>query len=94
MSKNKTQPVQQSQPQNVSVSINLDTTPILFTDNVHITTNSDGVVFDIMQKLAATNQMRIVARIGMSRTHAKKFLTEFSRLLALTEGKSRTGTKE
>ena len=93
MADNKKQ-VQQAPAKNVSVSINLDTTPILFTDNVHITTNSDGVVFDIMQKLAATNQMRIVARVGMSRNHARKFAAELGRLLALTEGKSRTGSKE
>ena len=94
MAKDKAQPVQQSQPQNVSVSVNLDNTPILYTDSIFITTNQDGVVLDIMQKLATSNQTRIVARIGMSRTHAKKFLTEFGRLLALTEGKSRTESKE
>jgi hypothetical protein len=81
---------QPTTPQNV-VSVNLDNTPILYTDNIHITTNEDGVVLNVMQKLATSNQIRIVARVGMSRVHAKKFLTEMSRLLALTEGKSGTG---
>jgi hypothetical protein len=74
-------------PQNVSVSVNLDTTPILFTDNIIITANEDGVVLDIAQKLATSNQTRVVARVGMSRTHAKKFATEIGRLLALTQSK-------
>jgi hypothetical protein len=82
------------QSQNVSVSVNLDTTPILFTDNVIITANEDGVVLDVAQKLATSNQTRVVARIGMSRTHAKKFATELGRLLALTEGKSQKGGRE
>jgi len=79
--------------QNV-ISVNLDNTPILYTDNVFITTNDDGVVLDVTQKLATSNQVRIVSRIGMSRAHAKKFTAEMGRLLALTEGKSRTGSKE
>ena len=84
---------QTAQPQNVSVSVNLDATPILYTDNVFITTNEDGVVLDIGQKLASSDQTRIVTRIGMSRTHAKKFVAELGRLLALTEGQSKTGNK-
>lgn len=82
-----------SQPQNVSVSVNLDTTPVLYTDNVIISVNEDGIVLDVAQKLGSTNQTRIVSRIGMSRTHAKKFIAEVSRLLALTEEKSKTGSK-
>lgn len=78
----------------VSVNLNLETTPILYTDNIFMTTNADGVVLDIGQKVGSTHQIRIVARIGMSRDHAKKFLREFSRLLAMTEGKIQTGTKK
>ena len=77
----------------VAVNVNLDTTPILYTDNVFITVNEDGAVLDICQKLANSNQMRIVARIGMSKNHAKKFLSEFSKLLAMTEGHIQTGKK-
>ncbi|OGD62584.1 hypothetical protein A2160_06130 [Candidatus Beckwithbacteria bacterium RBG_13_42_9] len=74
----------------ISVSVNLDNTPIYYTDNVQITTNPDGVVLDIIQRLGNSNQARIVSRIGMSREHAKKFSQELSRLLALTE----TGRKK
>lgn len=55
----------------VAVNVNLDTTPVLYTDNVFMTTNEDGIVLDICQKLGSTNQVRIVARVGMSRSHAK-----------------------
>ena len=76
--------------QQIGVNINLDTTPILYTDNVSITVNPEGVVLDVMQRVVNTNQIRIVSRIGMSREHAKKFAAEFSRLLALTEGSAKT----
>lgn len=75
----------------VSINLNLDTTPILYTDNIYMTTNEDGVVLDIGQKIGSTNQVRIVSRIGMSREHAKKFVTELSKLLAVTQGKKQTG---
>jgi hypothetical protein len=78
--------------QEVAINLNLDTTPILFTDNVLMTTNEDGFVMDICQKLGST-QMRIVARIGMSRSHAKKLLKEMGKLLAMTEGNLQTGKK-
>lgn len=75
----------------ISVNVNLDSTPILYTDNIFMTTNEDGVMVDVCQKLGKTNQLRIVSRFGMSRTHAKKFLKELGKLLAMTEGKSETG---
>ena len=74
----------------LSVSVNLDTTPILYTDNILMSTNEDGLVLDICQKLG-NNQVRVVSRIGMSRNHAKKFLKELSKLMAMTEGKKQTG---
>lgn len=76
-----------------SINVNLDTTPILYTDNIFMVSNEDGLVFDVGQKLGTTNQIRIVARIGMSRNHAKKFLKELGNLLAMTEGKVQTGEK-
>lgn len=77
--------------QELAVNINLDTTPILYTDNVIITVNPDGVVLDVTQRLANTNQVRVVSRVGMSREHAKKFTTELGKMLALTEGQAKTG---
>jgi len=88
MNKAKEQPNQQFQ-----VNVNLDTTPILYTDSINMNTNPDGIVLDIMQRLGPTNQVRIVSRIGMSREHAKKFVEKLSKLLALTEGQVQTGKK-
>ena len=78
---------------NVAVNINLDTTPILYTDNIHMTTNEDGVILDVMQRVGNPRQMRIVARIGMSRSHAKKFVEKLGKLLVLTEGNIQTAEK-
>lgn len=78
----------------LAVNINLDTTPIFYTDNIYIVANPDGLVFDVMQRVGATNQVRVVSRIGMSREHAKKFAVELGKLLALTEGQVKTGEKQ
>ena len=77
--------------QEVALNINLDQTPILYTENIYMSTSEDGLTLDIAQKLVGTNQQRIVARVGMSRDHAKKFLKELGNLLAITEGNVQTG---
>ena len=82
-----------NQTNEIQIDVNLDTTPILFTDNIFMNTNESGVVLDVMQKLGPTNKMRIVSRVGMSREHAKKFLQELGKLLAMTEGQIQTGNK-
>ncbi len=79
-----------NQKPTVEIDVNLDTTPILYTDNIHMTTNEDGLVLDFAQKLGPTNKLRIVSRIGMSRQHAKKFLNELGKLVAMTEGQLQT----
>ena len=78
-------------PHQIAVNMNLDTTPILYTDTINMTTNEDGLVLDVGQRVLGQNQIRVVARVGMSRNHAKKFLTELGRLLAMTEGNLQTG---
>lgn len=71
MAEEKKQPVGQGGRQ---VTINLDSTPILYTDNVMVSSNEDGVVFDFCQRVGSSSQIRVVARVGMSREHAKKLL--------------------
>lgn len=73
------------------VNLNLDTTPILYTDNIFMTANPDGVTLDVAQRVGSTNQVRVVTRVGMSREHAKKFVNELGKLLAMSEGKIQTG---
>lgn len=75
----------------LDLNINLDTTPIVYTDNIFMNANEDGIVLDIGQKLFNTNKVRVVARLGMSRSHAKKFIREMSKLLAITDGASQSG---
>lgn len=79
------------QGKNMQVNVNLDTTPILFTDNVMMTANEDGVVLDVCQRVGNSNQVRVVARIGMSRSHAEKLLKQMGDLLLMADGRSQTG---
>lgn len=74
-------------------NINLDTTPIYYSDNTNMVANADGVVFNFSQRVINTNQLRVITRVGMSREHAKKLVVELGKLLALTEGQVRVGNK-
>lgn len=73
--------------------MNDDDTLVLYTDNVNIATNDDGVVLGFFQKFGPNNEMKAVARIGMSREHAKKFLATLGKQLALKEAQTHTGDK-
>lgn len=85
--------IDNNQKQNqMNVNINLDTTPILYTDNVLISGSEDGIVLDFSQKVGPTNQVRVVARVGMSREHAKKFLRVLNDQLKLAEGQGQVQT--
>jgi hypothetical protein len=80
--------------QQFQLNVNLDTTPVLYTDNVLISANEDGTVLDFTQRLGTTNQVRVVARIGMSRNHAAKFVQALGTTLAQSEGKMQTGKEK
>lgn len=80
------------EPKQLQIDMNAQTTPVLYTDNILITVNEDGVVLDIGQRVGNTEKMYVVSRIGMSREHGKKFVAQLGKVLALTskeEGKKR-----
>ena len=77
--------------QGIGFNLNVETTPVLYTDNVRMTTSPMGVVMSFGQTVDTTNQVKIVSRIGMSREHAQVFVNEMSKLLALTQGNRNTG---
>lgn len=80
----------------VKNSLNIDYgsgAPILYTDFVYMSTNKDGLTLDVCQKIGPTNKMKVVARIGVSREFAKKFVNDMGKLLAMSEGHTQTGRK-
>jgi hypothetical protein len=58
---------------------------ILFTDIVDIVVNNYGVVMNFMQNTGPKVQPAAVARVGMSREHAKSVLQILQVTLAQTE---------
>lgn len=78
----------------MDININLDLTPILYTDNVFISVNQHGIVMDFSQHLASTNKIRIVTRVGMSRDHAKKFAEQIEAMLKVAEGQAQSSEKK
>lgn len=77
----------------MNINVNLDTTPILYTDGIQMTANDDGVVLDVMQRLGNSNQQRIVARIGMSLEHAKKVANMLGKMVISRKGTKQTSKK-
>lgn len=75
----------------LNFNINPQATPVLYTENVYMNMSEDGVVIDFCQRLGNTNQLQIVARMGMSKSHAKKFLKIFGDLISMSEGQLQTG---
>jgi hypothetical protein len=67
----------------VQVNMSADRTPILYTDSVFITSNQYGIVFNVAQSIDEKNQ-QVVARIGMSRDHAKTLAEVLAKHLEMT----------
>jgi len=82
-----------NEEQQFQVTINPEKTQIAYTDTIFMNVNDDGVIFDICQKVGSSNQVQVVSRIGMSRSHAQKFVKKLSEILALTHGHSKTSDK-
>jgi transcriptional regulator with XRE-family HTH domain len=61
---------------------------INYTDMVHIMVNNYGVVMNFMQGAGPNNQPLAVARVGMSREHAKSVLELLQRTLEQSEQKT------
>jgi transcriptional regulator with XRE-family HTH domain len=63
-------------------------TRIVYTDTVHVMVNNYGVVMNFMQGGGSNSQPLSIARIGMSKEHAKSVLELLQRTLAQSEPKS------
>lgn len=68
---------------------------IVYTDRVHVMVNNYGVIMNFMQDAGLNNQPLAIARIGMSKEHARSVLEVLQKTLAETEPKSlpASGTK-
>src|SRR5262249_16675613 len=64
---------------------NTNEKPVLFTDIVDIVVNNFGVVMHFMQNGGAGGQPATVAKVGMSREHAKSVLQILQATLMQTE---------
>ena len=67
----------------IQVNMAADRTPILYTDSVFITSNQYGIVFNVAQSVDDKTQ-QVVARIGMSRDHAKSLAEVLAKHLEMT----------
>lgn len=61
---------------------------IVYSDTVHVMVNNHGVVMNFMQNSGADNKPVAIARIGMSKDHAKSVLEVLRQTMAQHEQKS------
>jgi hypothetical protein len=61
---------------------------VVYTDMVHVMVNNYGVVMNFMQGTGPNNQPLAVARVGMSREHAKSVLDVLKKTLDEAENSS------
>lgn len=70
-----------------------DSVAVLYSDSTFFTISDYGVVLDFAQRMGPTNQQNIVARIGMSKEHARVLIEKLSGLLLSNELKTTQVTK-
>ena len=58
---------------------------VVYTDMVHVAVNDFGLVMNFMQTAGPANKPLAIARVGMSREHAKSVLEVLQRTLAQSE---------
>lgn len=60
---------------------------IIYTDMLHVMVNDYGLVMNFMQGNGSNNQNVVVARVGMSKEHAKSVIEVLQKTLAQQEPK-------
>ncbi len=65
-----------------------ETNKVLYTDMVHVSANSYGVIINFLQGLGGDGKPSAIARVGMSREHAKSIIEVLNRTLNMTENQN------
>lgn len=75
-----------------NININLDTTPILFTDMIIWNISKDEIVLNFASKIfGKQEQIKIVARVGTSKEFFKKFIKDIEKNIVMSEVQGQTG---
>jgi len=77
--------VSQSYTQAENMSESVASNRILYTDMVQVSANNYGVILNFLQGIGGDGKPSAVARIGMSREHAKSVIEVLQRTLDLAE---------
>jgi transcriptional regulator with XRE-family HTH domain len=84
-----------AQPLEINIaSTDTDNNKILFTDVVDVTVNNYGVVMNFMQGAGPNKEPSTIARVGMSREHAKSVLQILQLTLSQTEKNAKDLTNQ
>lgn len=67
--------------QDMNFNVDPARTPVLYADSIYIKSNENGVGLDFAQQIGPSNQFNIVARIGLSKEHARRLIDQLEGLL-------------
>lgn len=77
--------------QKSNINLNMDNTPLYFTDFIIWNINKNEVVLNFGSKILGQNQIKVVARVGTSKEFFKQFLKDIEKKLMLSEVQGQTG---
>ncbi len=86
----KKQPV----PMQGNINLNMDVTPVHYVDFVVWNISGNGVVLNFGHAVMGSNQVKITARVGMSKDFLSRFLSDLGKNLVLTEAQGQTGKQK
>lgn len=72
-----------------TMSDNINDNRVLYTDMVQVSANNYGVILNFLQGVSSDGKPSAVARIGMSREHAKSVIEVLQRTIDLAENPKR-----
>lgn len=61
-------------------------TPILYSNSIRLSSDKNGIVLDIAQKVPGSNKALVVARVGLSLDHAKRLTNALAIQLVKRKG--------
>lgn len=76
-----------SQNSSQSESMLVADSRIIYTDMIQVSANNYGVVINFLQGIGSDGKPSAVARVGMSREHAKSIIAVLSKTLGMEENK-------
>ncbi len=79
------------QPVQPNINLNIDTTPVLYSDHITWGIQEDMIVLNFGQTIMNTNQIKIVSRISLGKKFFRKVIEDIGKKIVLSEFQGESG---